>query len=115
MAGTVIRERASKSLGRTLSSPGGLEFLSHPTQRSASGCTLGYTESPLRGWLLVGSNRDRAFRLSSHTDSEALDLFYSLLECVSSCLARCLPPSRKGSERMGHPRFKVGKKLSILN
>jgi hypothetical protein len=42
-----------KSLCRNSAAPKGLEFYTHSTQRSAFGSTLGYTESPLRGWFLA--------------------------------------------------------------
>jgi|HubBroStandDraft_4_1064222.scaffolds.fasta_scaffold23191_2 hypothetical protein len=42
-----------KSLCGNSAAPTGLESYTHSTQRSAFGSTLGYTESPLRGWFLT--------------------------------------------------------------
>jgi len=58
--------RELKSLWENLSSLQDSYFLFHLTQRSAFGCTLGYTESPLRGWFLSGSSNIAAQTQFSH-------------------------------------------------
>src|SRR5271169_3464096 len=55
-----IANHGPTSMCENLSSLRDSNLLSHSTQRSASGCTLGYTESPLRGWFLSGLYHHRS-------------------------------------------------------